>query len=160
MMTPAGPQHEWLKQFVGEWTCESECVMAPGEPTMRTTARESGRMLGDLWLILEGVGDMPGGGSMRYMFTIGFDPGRGKFVGSWVGSPIATLFVYEGELDPAQRKLPLNTAGPSMTDPSKAAAYQDTIELLPDGRRTLTSRMLGDDGQWVKFMTATYRRTS
>jgi hypothetical protein len=38
------------------------------------------------------------------------------------------------------------------------AKYQDIIEFLGNDRRTLTSRVLGADGQWQPFMKAHYRR--
>ena len=38
------------------------------------------------------------------------------------------------------------------------AKYQDVIEFKSDDHRVLTSRTLGDDGQWREFMTAHYRR--
>jgi Protein of unknown function (DUF1579) len=45
-----------------------------------------------------------------------------------------------------------------MTTPGKTTQYQDTIEFKSDDHRTLTARMLDDDGKWVQFMTADYRR--
>ena len=38
------------------------------------------------------------------------------------------------------------------------AKYKDVYEFKSDDHRVLTSRMLGDDGQWDTFMTAEYHR--
>ena len=38
------------------------------------------------------------------------------------------------------------------------AKYQDVIAFVSDDHRTLTSRMLGPDGQWHQFMQAHYHR--
>jgi hypothetical protein len=67
--------------------------------------------------------------------------------------------VYEGLLDASGNILPLNTTGPSFTDPTKTVPYQDVLELQGDDRRLLWSQTPGPDGQWHRFMTATYRRT-
>lgn len=151
-------QHRWLKQLVGEWTYEYECKMGPDQPVMKLTGREKVRMLGELWVIAESTGEMPDGGSMSSIMTVGFDPAKNRYVGSWVGSPMASMFVYEGQLDDSGKVLPLNTEGPSFTDPSKLARYQDVIEIVGDGKRTMTSQALGDDGKWTQFMQATYTR--
>lgn len=158
MMTKPTKEHEWLKRFVGEWKMEGECFMGPDKPAEKSSGTERVRMLGDLWLIGESTMQMPGVGTGQAIMTLGFDPNKKKFVGSWVGSMMGQMFVYEGELDAAQRVLPLNTTGPSWTDPTKMASYQDVVELHSNDKRLLWSQVKGDDGKWTRFMTATYTR--
>lgn len=161
-------QHAWLKRFVGEWAFESRCSGGPGQPDIVSTGRERVRMVGDLWLVGESTADMPeahGGGTMNAIITIGFDPTKapgGRFIGTWIGSPMTTMFLYEGELEGGEhgprRVLPLKTIGPSFVDPTKAAEYIDTVELHDDSTRILRSQTRGEDGQWQQFMQARYRR--
>ncbi len=158
MFSKPEKQHEWLKRFVGEWTNEAECLMGPGQPVQTLRGRESVRMLGDLWIVAEGTSSTPGGGSMTSLMTLGYDPHKKRFVGSWIGSPMASQFVYEGELDAAGVVLPLTSTGPSFADPAKIATYQDVQEIHPDGRRVMWSQVRGDDGAWTRFMTVNYRR--
>lgn len=160
MMSQPLPQHQWLRKFVGAWKFSNECVMVPGEPPQIFTGTEEVRMLGDLWIIAEGRGPMPGGGEMSYIMTVGFDPAKNAYVGSWIGSPMANLFIYEGTLDADGRTLPLNTMGPDFADPTKLAAYQDVHQLLADGRRMMWSQTQGPDKQWHRFMSCTFERTS
>lgn len=158
-MTPTPePQHEWLKRFVGEWKFEAECMAEPGKPPVKATGTESVRMLGDLWFIAEGQGDMPSGGPMRSVMTVGYDPGKKRFVGSWVCSVMASMFVYEGELDTAANRLPLNTTGPNPMEPGKLGTFQDVLEIHGPDRRVLWSQVRNDDGTWTKMMSATYTR--
>lgn len=160
MMASPQKEHEWLHKLMGNWSFESECIGEPGQPALKSRGTESVKSLGGLWIVGEGEGDMPGGGTARMMITLGFDPKRNRFVGTWVASMMTHLWVYEGELDATGRVLTLNAEGPSFTDPDKRAKYQDIIELKSDDHRTLSSRTLGDDGEWKHFMTAHYRRTS
>jgi hypothetical protein len=90
--------------------------------------------------------------------TLGYDPARGKFVGTFVASMMTHLWVYEGTLDSAGKVLTLDTEGPGMAGDGKMVKYKDVIEFKSDDHRTLTSHMLGDDGKWQQFMTAHYRR--
>jgi hypothetical protein len=148
--------HEWLKQFLGEWTVENEMVMAPGEPPMKSTGTESARMLGDVWMIANGEGLMPDGSAARWIMTLGYDPQQECFVGAWVGSMMTHLWTYRGSLDAGRRILTLDCEGPSMT--GGTAKYQDIHEIAGPGHRILRSRMQGEDGEWSQFMEAHFRR--
>jgi hypothetical protein len=159
-MPSAEPQqeHHWLHRLVGEWEIEGEASMGPEKPPMKWKGTESVRSLGGLWIVGEGKGEMPGGGDSTMLLTLGFDPLRTRFVGTWIGSMMTHLWVYEGALDATGSILTLDTEGPDFADPAKRARFRDVIELGSDGKRTLTSQALGEDGAWHAFMTARYRR--
>ena len=151
-------EHQWLQKLVGDWTFESECVMGPDQPPMKSSGTESVRSLGGLWTLGEGRGEMPGGGVGTTLMTLGYDPARKRFVGTFVGSMMTHQWVYDGALDPDGAVLTLDTEGPSFAGDGKLVKYQDIIEFRGDDLRVLSSQMLGDDGKWHRFMTANYRR--
>jgi hypothetical protein len=101
---------------------------------------------------------MPGGGMATTLMTLGYDPQKQRYVGTWVGSMMTHLWVYDGYLDPEEKVLMLNAEGPSWAEEGKLAKYKDVIEIQSEDHRVLRSHMLGDDGQWHQFMTAHYRR--
>ncbi|EHL99008.1 hypothetical protein HMPREF9946_03374 [Acetobacteraceae bacterium AT-5844] len=150
-------EHRWLKRILGDWSMEASCSMGPDQPPGQFKGKETVRALGDVWVIGEGEGEMPGGGIGRNVITLGYDPQRQRFVGTFVGSMMTHLWVYDGELN--GDVLTLNAQGPSFNDPTKLSHYQDIVTLRSDDERILTSQVKGDDGQWTQFMTATYRRT-
>ena len=103
--------------------------------------------------------EMPDGqGSMQTLMTLGFDPQRNRYVGTWIGSMMTHLWVYDGEMDADRRMLTLSAEGPSFAGDGKMNQYRDVIEIKGEGHRTLSSYRLGEDGNWAQFMTATYRR--
>ena len=157
-MTPVQPveAHRWLEQLVGEWTFDA------GEQHNGT---ERVRKLGDLWVVGESDMMMPGGARGSAIITLGYDPDRKRFVGTWVGSMMAKLWVYDGELDAAGRKLSLYSEGPSFDESGnfssdKTSRYCDAIELKEDGTRVFTGSVQQPDGYWRTFMTDQYRRKS
>jgi hypothetical protein len=160
MMKMPEPQeeHRWLLKLAGEWTMEAESSMAPGEPPVKSTGIERVRALGDLWIVGESEGEMPGHGPSQAILTLGYDPAKQRFVGTWVGSMMTHLWVYEGRLDAGKKVLTLDCEGPGMAGDGSLMRYQDVIELKSDDHRTLTSHMQGEDGTWQPFMTAHYRR--
>ena len=159
MQTEPQQQHQWLQKLVGDWTCEIEASMGPDKPVEKSTATESVRSLGGFWVLAEGAGEMPGCGHAATLMTLGYDTPKERYVGTWTGSMMPHMWVYEGELDPAGATLTLETEGPSMAGDGGMAKYRDVIEFKSDDHRLLTSQMLGEDGNWYGFMTANYRRT-
>ena len=158
--TKAEPQkeHQWLQKLVGAWTWEHDTPPGPDEPAKKHQGTETVRSLDGIWIVAEGYGEMPDIGPTTTITTLGFDPEKKRFVGTFIGSMMTSLWIYEGQLDTARNALVLDTEGPSFTDPSKRAKYTDTIHFENDDYRILTSAYQGDDGQWNEFMKAHYRR--
>lgn len=152
-------EHRWLQRLVGDWTYEVDCEMGPDQPRWRSQGTERVRALGEAWVIAESQGEMPGGGAAHMVMTLGYDPRQQRFVGTWVGSMMTHLWVYEdGALDPAGKVLTLSAEGPSMAHEGSMASYQDVVELVSEDHRVLRSRVRRDDGTWHEFMQADYRR--
>jgi hypothetical protein len=152
-------EHRWLQKLVGAWTYAGECSMGPGQPSTKATGSERVRALSDLWVMAEGQSEMPGGGMAATQLTLGYDPQKGRYVGTWIGSMMTHLWLYEeGSLDAGKRVLTLNSEGPGMSGDGTLAKYRDVIEMKSDDHRVLTSHVQGEDGSWQSFMTAHYLR--
>lgn len=150
-------EHHWLDRLVGEWICETECSMGPDEPPSKSKGFEVVRSLGGFWTVAEGEGEMPDGGTGKTIMTLGYDPKSDRYVGTFVGSMMSHLWVYNGCLDAGGKVLTLNAEGPNFNE-TAIVKYQDIIEFVSDDRRTMTSQILGDDGNWNHFMTSHYWR--
>lgn len=157
MKTRPQKEHQWLHQLVGEWTYEAHSEMGPDKASVKTDGTESVRLLGEgLWILAEGHGEMPGGGPATSVMTLGYDPDKNRYVGTWIGSMMTHLWVYEGTLDASETELELATVGPSMTGDDKMIKYKDVIQLVDDDNRVLRSSVWV--GTWQEIMVATYRR--
>jgi len=160
---PEGPpipepvkEHQWLRQLLGEWTVESS---TEGEKPVEVRPwTENGRMIGELWIVIEGAGTMPGDVHGETMMTLGYDPQKGRFVGTWTGSMMTHQWVYNGVLDESGKRLVLDTEGPDFEKPGVTRRYRDIIEMVGDGHRVLRSQILSHDGEWQELMTSRYRR--
>lgn len=153
----AQEEHRWLSRLVGNWTAEIECVMAPGEPPSKSEVKESVRAVGELWTLGEGEGYGPDGCQMTSYMTLGFDPQKQRFTGTFIASVMTHLWIYNGTLDAEKKVLTLDTEGPSFSGEGHVP-YQDLIEFIDDDHRTLASQFKGPDGEWVRFMTGHYYR--
>jgi len=146
-----------LQQFAGQWETESEAIIEPGKPPMKCTGIETASVVGGFWILSEiksTVMDQP----MHGVMTLGYDPQKKKFIGTWVDSSNSHLWKYEGTLDATGKILTLESEGPSFTQPGKLAKYKDVTEFKTENHKILTSSVQGDDGKWISFMTANGRR--
>lgn len=147
-------EHEWLKQLEGNWETDSEAILEPGKPPIKCKGTETVRSLGGFW----SVGEMKSefmGITVTGVMTLGYDPQKKKYVGTWVCSMCDVMFKYEGKLD--GKVLILETEGPSpMT--GKIVKMRDSIEMKGKDHKVMTSSILGDNGKWTPFMTLHARR--
>jgi len=141
-------QHHWLNRLVGAWRFEGTAPAQDGHPGASFSGTETVRVLGGLWALAEGESELPDGKSMTTLMTLGFDPARNAYVGSFACSMMTHLWIYRGRLEENGRRLVLATEGPSMEEGRDSTAYEDIIEFQDADHRTLTSRMRTKDGQW------------
>jgi hypothetical protein len=151
-------EHLWLQKLVGDWTFEAECMMGPDEPPTKTRSSNTARSLGGLWTLIEGEGESPDGTLVKSIITLGYDPAKKRFVGSFVASCMTHLWTYDGSLDETGKVLTLDTEGPNFSGDGSMSKYQDIIEIVDDNHWILRSRSRGEDGKWVQFMEGHYRR--
>lgn len=157
--TPPEPEkeHKWLEQFVGEWETESKSVAGPDQPAMECNGTMKSRMLGGYWVVNESQMS-PMGMSMTAIQTIGYDPEKKKYVGTWVDSMWGHMWKYEGSVDKTGKILTLEAEGPNMMEPGKTANYRDVYEFKSKDLIAVSSKMQGTDGKWTTFMTGSSKR--
>ncbi|RYD18627.1 MAG: DUF1579 domain-containing protein [Verrucomicrobiaceae bacterium] len=151
-LPPPVAQHEWLRKFVGEWTTEAEILFDPAAPPMKSTGRDSVRMLGGFWLLSETTGDST---EMPYssVLSVGYDPEKGKYIGTWMDSMMPRYWSYEGTANEAGNKLTLETKGPCPKEPGKIRTFHEALELTDADHKVFTSSILNDDGTWTTCVT-------
>ena len=149
-------EHAWLHQAVGEWDTEGEANMGPGQPAIKCTGTETVRALGKFWTITENTTtmmEMP----MTGVMTLGYDPEKKKYIGTWVDSMTSHLWHYEGTVDAAGKVLTLEAEGPNPAAPGTTAKFRERIEFKSKDHKVFTSSM-ESDGQWVTFVTMNAKR--
>lgn len=149
-------EHEWLKQFVGEWDIETEIFMEPGKPPVKMKGTESAKMLGGFWVVGENQGEMMGAPFTGIM-TFGFDPQKKKYTGTWVDSNTSALWQYLGTVDASGKVLTLETEGFCPME-GQVCQFKDTIEFKSPDHRVMTGTKLGKDGKWTTGMVINARR--
>lgn len=150
-------EHEWLKQFVGEWDSEAEGIMGPGQPPVKCKGSMNTRMLGAFWMVSDVKGDMMGT-PIQAVHTVGYDPKTKKYVGTWVDSVMNHMWKYQGTVDSTGKILTLEAEGPNMAKPDTTAKYRDIFEFKSKDHFTMSSQMQGDDGKWTQFMSSNVKR--
>lgn len=150
-------EHAWLMKFVGDWTAEIDVLKEPGAPPERSRGTESVRAIGGFWIVAENHAtyqDKPFSGIM----TLGYDPDRKRYVGTWVDSMTSHLWTYSGTLDSTGRVLTLESVGPCTMMAGQMANFRETIEFKSNDHRVFTSAVQAGDGPWIRTVTVNFRR--
>ncbi len=154
---PGTAEHAWLQQLVGEWRANARATMLADQAPITFESTERVRSLGGLWVLAEGNASMDGG-QFQSVMTVGYDPAKQSFVGSWIDTTTPVLWSYRGSLDGARKTLTLEAEGPDFHDPAKRANYRDQIELIDADHKRMVSSVQNPDGSWTEFMRAEYVR--
>jgi Protein of unknown function (DUF1579) len=150
-------EHQWLNQLVGEWDTEGEIYMEPGKPPLKSTGTENARMLGGFWLVCDVNGEFMQM-AMEARLTLGYDPEKKKYVGTWVDSMTSYLWNYDGSLDESGKILTLNTEGPCPQRGGQMTEFKEVIEIKNKDERVFSSSMQEEDGKWTTLVKVHYHR--
>jgi hypothetical protein len=151
-------EHKWLQQLVGEWAYESEGIVDPSQPPVKSQGTESARALGGIWLVAESNSKAPNGAPMKGILTLGYEPEKKKYVATFISSGMTRLWTYEGSLDETEKILTLESEGPDPSTPGKSTKYKDVYQIKGTDHWVITSSILAADGKWFRYATANYWR--
>lgn len=145
-----GPEHQKLHATAGTWDAVIDMM---GQKS--TGVSESKMTLGGFWLADHFTGEFGGQKFEGRGFT-GFDPMKGKYVGTWVDSMSPSMMVLEGGFDATGKVLTMSGMGPGMD--GKPAMHR--MVTTHTGADTMVFEMFvtGADGKEAPMMKITYTR--
>lgn len=150
-------EHEWLHQLAGQWEADLEVSAGPGQPPLKLKSTENTRRIGGFWILSESEVTPPGMPFARAL-TLGYDPQKKKYMGTWVDSTSTRIGNYEGAMDAAGKTLTLEGEMPSPFDPARSVRVREVIELKSPDQKVVTTSLQGDDGSWFPLVTINARR--
>ena len=154
---PPVKQHELLKKFEGQWTTTGKAAATEGQPAVETKGSIKSRMLGKFWVVSDMSAEMSGT-KFQALQTIGYDPQKQQYTGTWVDSMMNHMWHYEGRYEESANRLILEAEGPSFDAPGKTAKYRDIYEFKSPGHIVTKSEVRQGD-KWITFMTGEAKRT-
>ena len=149
----AGPEHDILKEEVGDWDATVEMLTPPGIPP--STGEEKCTLMGGLWVITDFRGDFAGHPFYGHG-TIGWNPIKKKYVSTWVDSMATSIGFGESTYDAAKKTMVGVFEGPDET--GKMIKMKSVVEWKSGDNRVFTMSQIGPDGKDVPTLRITYRR--
>lgn len=150
-----GPAHAVFNDIAGTWDAKVETFMGPGEPAVSTGVEVNKVGCGGLCLISNFEGAFMGT-TFEGHGTETWDPGKGKYVGSWTDSMSTGLNVSESTYDPATKTMTGWMEGPDMT--GNVVKTKSISKLKDPDTRVMEMHNVGPDGKEVLGMRITYTR--
>ncbi|WP_426127056.1 DUF1579 domain-containing protein [Pararhizobium sp. PWRC1-1] len=151
-------EHHWLQQLTGRWRVTFDPPEGSDHQDAGGTWEENVRSLGGTWIVSETTGTMADGSEATNILSLGYDPAKKRYVGSFVSSAMTNLWIYEGTLDDTGTVLTLDCEGPDFDTPGQTARYQDIITIRDVDTRNFSSRIRSPDGTWKPIMSCNYNR--
>src|SRR5690606_19848670 len=90
--------------------------------------------------------------------TIGYDPKKKKYIGTYTDSMMSHMWIYEGTVDETGKILTLEAEGPNMMEPGKTAMFRDIYEFKSKDEIVATAQYQDPEGNWVTMMKGTSKR--
>lgn len=151
------PQHKVLAREAGVWDATIRDY-SQGPEASESKGVETNTLIGGLWLISDFQGSA-GGVTFRGHGLYGYDPKKGKYVGSWVDTLSSEMNVLEGTYDEASRTM---TMTGEATDPASGRKFKEKLvtKFDSDDARTFTFFIVGGgpNGSDQKLMEIAYKK--
>ena len=138
------PSTRCSRRTSATWDATVEMFMAPGAPPALSKGTETVTMMGGFWQLSEFKSEMMGQ-PFEGRGTMGYDPAKKKYVGTWVDTMTPGYYTVEGTYDAATKTLTGVMEGP---DPSGQVAKTKETTVWKDAD-TRVFTMYAPDGQTV-----------
>ena len=145
-----GPEHERLKELVGEWDAVMEMA---GQKSKATAVYRS--ICGGMWIQSDFEGDL-GGMKFQGHGLDGYDLRKKKYVGVWVDSIESAPMVFEGDYDPEKKVLVMS--GTSYTPEGLPQKFRTTTHMQTKDHFTFKMFMVQPGGGEQLAFTIEYTR--
>jgi len=89
--------------------------------------------------------------------TVGFDPGKGKWISTWIDNGMPALFYFEGDLDESVGALEMIGSGPSPVT-GETTTYRTAETVTGPDERTLEMYVTLPTGDEMQMFTYLYTR--
>jgi hypothetical protein len=150
-----GPQHKQLAAQAGTWDAVIEMVGEDGKPVATKGVSHLRVGPGGFWLLDDFEGVVMGAPFQGHG-TTGYDPQKGKYVGTWIDSWSPSMMLIEGSYDKTGKVLTMVGIAPGPD--GKPVEHTMVTTDKDDGSRVFEMYVPGPDGKPFKAMTITYTR--
>ncbi|MFO1050639.1 MAG: DUF1579 domain-containing protein [Planctomycetota bacterium] len=154
-MPKPGKEHQKLQASVGTWDAVMEMTGEDGKPMTSKGVSVRHMAAGGFFLIDDFEGEMMGMKFVGHGLT-GYDPLKGKYVGTWIDSMSPNLGVSEGGFDKEGKVLTMTMTGPGMD--GKPVTMRMVSTMTDANTEVFEMFAPGPDGKEMRMMKITYNK--
>jgi hypothetical protein len=142
-----------FEKDVGTWDAVIKVFGAPGQVVNETKGVANNHLIAaGRWLVMDFKGD----GGFEGHGIYGFDPARGKYVGTWVDTMRTALAQLEGTWDADKRTMTF--VGEMKTADGRTVRWREVTEHVDDRTQVYRSIVPTPDGKEHVALEVVYRR--
>lgn len=152
-----GPEHQTLAKLAGTWE-GTMTVRIPGMEPMGSPSSSVAKMAhGGFWLIGEFTGTIMGAEFTGHS-VLGYDPGKGKWLESWVSNMAPEMAMLEGDYDAATRTWSKYREDAKDMFTGAPAIERHQLTLVDDDTYTMTIAQKVEGGEFQVLVEVEHRR--
>ncbi|HJW45891.1 MAG TPA: DUF1579 domain-containing protein [Lysobacter sp.] len=156
--TPGDPHKQLMSQYEGTWTTKQSMWMEPGkDPIVETGKSVNTAVFGGRQLRMDYTSQFMGQPYQGLGFS-GYDNITGKYVSTWMDSMSTSLFVSEGEYDPASKTYTYHAQMPDPMKPDTMVPVRNVVRII-DNDHHVFEMYETRDGKEAKTMQIEYTRS-
>ena len=149
-------EHQKLAASVGTWDAVLSTTGEDGKAIESKGTSVQKLACGGLWLIDEfSVPDFLGMGPFEGHGVTGYDPKKGKYIGTWVDTMLTTFMQLEGSFDKTGKVLTMEGMGPG---PDGNALKHKLVTTWHSADKYVFEMFVVGNGNEQKTLTITYTR--
>jgi len=157
-MPKPSKEHEALQGGVGTWDCVMKFKPGPDQPEMEAKGTETVVSLGGWWTVFDvKFPSMMMGMPWAGHGTVGYDPLKKKYIGTFIHSAGPYLHIGEGSMDASGKVLTMNWEGID-DHTGKPGKMREVFEMVDKDNMKMTMYSTGPDGKEMPHFTSTYTR--
>ena len=130
-----GEEHKILKAELGTWKADMKIWMPGADEPMMASGEEVNEMFGEFWVVSKFKANMMGQ-PFEGRASMGYDPVKKKYVGTWFDTMTPHMSFMEGTYDKDSKTLTMMTTGIGMD--GKPSKGKNVVVTKDDGSRVFT----------------------
>ncbi|MCA8956772.1 MAG: DUF1579 family protein [Planctomycetes bacterium] len=153
---PPSEHHQRLHDKVGVWDVDCRYFMDPGGDPIAAAGTDEVEALGAFWTTARFRCQVMGN-TISGLATTGYDPVRGKYIGTWQDSATPYFYYFEGDMDEDGA---LVMVGENVDPMSGQLATYRSVERCDGDTRSLELFIEVAPGREVQILEYRYKRAA
>jgi hypothetical protein len=151
-----GPEHKVLDQLTGTWAAKIKMWLEPGKDPMTSEGKVTRKWIMNGLFLEEHYTGTFGGKEFQGLGLLGYDPGKKKYVGTWIDSMGPSMMFIEGTYD--EKTKTMTTLSDEIDPQGKKSKFRSVLKMESPDHHLHEMFSTPEGGKEMKMMEIHYTK--